>query len=140
MKKMTCETRFSWPPTATVVNFGDDDEAVILILNADAAAKCAMDQFNEFGDYPKRLEANYNTLSSTGLLYIPMLHMGFGGKAEFSDGRHRTLTLQRLGFSTVPVLASLETAQALQHMWGSIETANAEYTFNTPEVSRFVGI
>lgn len=140
MPKMICLAKNSWPPTATVLNFSDEDVPVILILDAKAAVKVAMDHFHANESRPKRLATNYQTLSTTGTLYIPMLHVNFDGTVEFSDGRHRSLTLDSMGFATVPVLTSLKNANTIQHLWGSIATANTEYDFPDPHVTKFIGI
>lgn len=140
MAKMICLTKNSWPPSATVLHFSTKDEPVILILGAKAAAKVAMDQFHTNGTLPKRLTENHRTLSTTGTLYIPMLHVNYDGSVEFSDGRHRALTLDSLGFATVPVLTSLKNANSIQHLWGSIATANTEYDFSDPYGTKIVGI
>lgn len=136
---MICLTRHSWPPTATVLNFKDSDEAVILILDAAAAVKIAHDQWEAYESFPKRLPTNHATLTRTGELWIPMVHVTWDGTPEFSDGRHRTLTMQNLGYATVPVLASRKTADALQPLWGSINVAHEEYQFPDSEDMAFVG-
>lgn len=136
---MICLTRHSWPPTATIVNFMDSDEAVILILDTASAVKIANDQWEAYGSFPKRLPTNHATLTRTGELWIPMVHVNWDGTPEFSDGRHRTLTLHNLGYTTVPVLASRKTADALQHIWGSISVARAEYQFPESQVTTFIG-
>lgn len=136
---MICLVRKCWPPTGAIINFNDSDEAVILVLDAVAAVKIANDQWEAEENYPKRLSTNRATLTHTGELWIPLMHVDWTGTPEFSDGRHRTLILQSLGYKTVPVLASRKTADALEPLWGRVNVAHDEYQFLDRENMAFVG-
>ncbi|MGX9379022.1 hypothetical protein [Pseudomonas sp. JQ36] len=140
MSKIQCLVRFSLPGIATIETFTEDDEEVILILDAEIAANLAMQQFVSDGCIPKRIHDVRREIYHRRVLHIPMVHLPEHGEPlEFSDGRHRSLTMHGMGFSCLPVLASRRDAEKLSHLYGEIALAKEEYDFPDDDVTEFIG-